>query len=72
MSVRLYKVTLIAADGSERTVTVPSKTDIQAGDAAVKLAEPGESLGAIEETEDTEAGIDTLAAGTQSHPDWKV
>lgn len=70
MTMKFYKVTLVR-DGAEREVIVPSKTDVQAADAAVALARPGESLGPIVEIEDD--GLqhaDGLPAGTQTHPDW--
>ena len=54
MSLRLYRVTL-GADGVTRTVTVPSSTDVQAGDAAAGLASPGEVILSIEETDDADA-----------------
>lgn len=70
MTMRFYKVTLIR-DGEERDVVVPSKTDVQAADAAVALAKPGETVGPIVEVEDD--GLqhaDGPPAGTQTHPDW--
>ena len=70
MTMRFYKVTLIR-DGEERDVVVPSKTDVQAADAAVALAKPGETVGPIVEIDDD--GLqhaDGPPAGTQTHPDW--
>lgn len=70
MTMRFYKVTLVR-DGVERDVIVPSKTDVQAGDAAVSLSKPGEAIAAIVEVEDD--GLqhaDGLPAGTQTHTDW--
>lgn len=70
MTMRFYKVTLIR-DGEERDVVVPSKTDVQAADAAVALAKPGETVGPIVEVDDD--GLqhaDGPPAGTQTHPDW--
>lgn len=70
MSMRFYKVTLVR-DGVERDVVVPSKTDVQAGDAAVALGKPGEAIARIVEVEDD--GLqhaDGPPAGTQTHPDW--
>ncbi len=70
MTMRFYKVTLIR-DGEERHVVVPSKTDVQAADAAVALAKPGETVGPIVEVDDD--GLqhaDGPPAGTQTHPDW--
>lgn len=51
MTMKFYDVTLIR-DGETRTVRVPSPTDVQAGDAAVKLARPGEVMGEITEVPD--------------------
>jgi len=70
MTMRFYKVTLIR-EGEAREVVVPSKTDVQAADAAVALAKPGETVGPIVEIEDD--GLqhaDGPPAGTQTHPDW--
>ena len=70
MTMRFYKVKLIR-DGEERDVVVPSKTDVQAADAAVAMAKPGEAVGPIVEVEDD--GLqhaDGAPAGTQTHPDW--
>lgn len=66
---RIFEVTLHAPDGGERTVRVPSKTGVQAGDAAVALARPGEAVGAIRETDDPLQRVDGLPPGTQTHPD---
>jgi hypothetical protein len=50
-------------------VKVPSKTDVQAGDAAAGLLEPGESILGVFETEDAYQEVDAPPAGTQTHPD---
>ena len=69
MTMRIFEVTLRAPDGGERTVEVPSKTGVQAGDAAVALARPGEAIAGIRETQDPLQQVDGLPAGTQTHPD---
>lgn len=72
MTMKFYRVTLIR-DGEARDVVVPSKTDVQAADAAVALAKPGETVGPIVEIDDD--GLqhaDGTPAGTQTHPDWTV
>jgi hypothetical protein len=43
MTMRVYEVTL-GRGGEIRTVRVPSETDVQATDAAMPLALPGESV----------------------------
>jgi hypothetical protein len=66
---RIYEVTVGAEDGGKRVLKVPSKTDVQAGDAAVPLMHPGESILAVRETDDPWQDVDGLPAGTQTHPD---
>ena len=66
---RIYRVTLGAPDGGRRQVKVPSKTDVQAGDAAAGLMRPNESILSIEETDDPYQEVDAPPAGTQAHPD---
>lgn len=66
---RIFEVTLKATDGGVRTVKVPSKTGVQAGDAAVALARSGESITAIRETDDPLQQVDGSPPGTQTHPD---
>lgn len=66
---RIFEVTLRGPDGGERIVKVPSKTGVQAGDAAVALARSGEAITAIHETDDPLQEVDGLPAGTQTHPD---
>jgi hypothetical protein len=66
---RIYRVTVGVEGGPSRVLKVPSKTDVQAGDAAVGLMSPGESILAIEETVDPYQEVDALPAGTQTHPD---
>ncbi len=66
MSMRFYKVTL-ERDGATREVTVPSLTDVQAADAAAKLAKPGEAvLSMVEVADDGLQYADGLPAGTQT------
>jgi hypothetical protein len=68
MSMKIYRVTI--GDGNtRREVTVPSKTDIQAGDAAAPLLRAGEAILDITETEDPYQEVDAPPAGTQTHPD---
>ena len=66
---KIYEVTVGTADGAKRTVKVPSKTDVQAGDAAMPLMRADESILAIHETDDPWQEVDGLPAGTQTHPD---
>jgi hypothetical protein len=66
---RIYRVTVGREGGERRVLKVPSKTDVQAGDAAVTLMAPGESILAIEETDDPYQEVDAPPAGTQTHPD---
>ena len=49
---RIYRVTVGQEGGDRRVLKVPSKTDVQAGDAAMTLMTPGESILSIEETAD--------------------
>lgn len=66
---RIYRVTVGVEGGPTRVFKVPSKTDVQAGDAAVGLMSPGESILSIEETVDPYQEVDAPPAGTQTHPD---
>ncbi|MBU2269892.1 MAG: hypothetical protein KKG14_09350 [Alphaproteobacteria bacterium] len=66
---RIYSVTVGVEGGPSRVVKVPSKTDVQAGDAAVTQMAEGESILSIEETDDPWQEVDALPAGTQTHPD---
>ncbi|HEY0599636.1 hypothetical protein [Brevundimonas sp.] len=66
---RTYRVTVGVEGGSSRVIKVPSKTDVQAGDAAVPLMSEGESILSIEETDDPYQEVDGLPPGTQTHPD---
>lgn len=72
MSMRTYAVTVQGADGAERIIRVPSKTDVQAGDAAVAEMRPSESIVSIRETDDPLQQVDAMPAGTQTHPDRPV
>ena len=58
--------------GDRRVLKVPSKTDVQAGDAAMTLMTPGESILSIEETDDPYQEVDAPPPGTQTHPDQIV
>ena len=51
MTMKFYDVKLIQGNDS-RFVRVPSPTDVQAADAAVKLARPGEVMGEITHVQD--------------------
>lgn len=68
MSMKIYRVT-IGDENTRREVSIPSKTDIQAGDAAAPLLGPGEAILDIVETEDPYQEVDAPPAGTQTHPD---
>lgn len=66
---RIYNVTVGQEGGPSRVLKVPSKTDVQAGDAAVALMTPNESILSIQETDDPYQEVDAPPAGTQTHPD---
>ena len=66
---RIYRVTVGVESGPTRVLKVPSKTDVQAGDAAVTQMTPGEAILSIEETDDPWQEVDAPPAGTQTHPD---
>ena len=66
---RIYRVTVGVEGGETRVLKVPSKTDVQAGDAAAPLMSPGESILSIHETDDPYQEVDAPPAGTQTHPD---
>lgn len=51
MAMKFYKVTL-RRDGVDRTVRVPSPTDVQAADAAAPLMREGEEIVGMETLED--------------------
>ena len=51
MAMKFYDVKLVQGNDS-RFVRVPSPTDVEAADAAVQLAKPGEERGAITEVQD--------------------
>lgn len=72
MTMRIYNVTVGQPGGQVRVLRVPSKTDVQAGDAAVTRMSEGESILAIEDTDDPYQDVDALPAGTQTHPDRPV
>lgn len=69
MSMKIYRVSIGDEGGPSREVKVPSKTDVQAGDAAAGLLAPGEAILSIVETEDAYQEVDAPPAGTQTHPD---
>ncbi len=66
---RIYRVTVGVEGGETRVLKVPSKTDVQAGDAALTQMSAGESILSIEETDDPYQEVDAPPAGTQTHPD---
>jgi len=65
---RIYRVTVGVEGGETRVLKVPSKTDVQAGDAAVTQMSPGETILSIAETDDPYQEVDAAPAGTQTHP----
>jgi len=69
---RIYRVTVGRAGGDSRVLKVPSKTDVQAGDAAVALMSEGETILSIQETDDPYQEVDGPPSGTQTHPDQIV
>ncbi|HYC97127.1 hypothetical protein [Brevundimonas sp.] len=69
---RIYRVTVGVEGGATRVLKVPSKTDVQAGDAAMTQMSGGESILSIEETDDPYQDVDAPPAGTQTHPDQIV
>lgn len=69
---RIYRVTVGREGQDTRVLKVPSKTDVQAADAAAKLMHPGEAVLAIEETDDPYQDVDAGPPGTQTHPDQIV
>jgi len=66
---RIYRVTVGVEGGPTRVLKVPSKTDVQAGDAALTQMSEGESILSIEETDDQYQEVDAPPSGTQTHPD---
>ena len=74
---RFFKVKIEAkATGATREVVVPSKTSVQAADAAAGLMKPGEAVASIEESLDPDVQryhrADAPPPGTQTHPDKPV
>ena len=67
---RIYRVSVSNESGDVRVVTVPSKTDVQASDAAGPLMKPGEEIVDVVEIDDPLQQVDAPPAGTQTHPDW--
>lgn len=72
MSMRIYEVTVGRDGGATRVLKVPSKTDVQAGDAAATQMTPGEAILSIVETDDPYQEVDATPPGTQTHPDQPV
>ena len=72
---RLYKVGVDHPDlGTERTVVVQARTEVQTHDAAVKVMKPGERIIDVELVQGPVARHhpippDTPFPGTQTHPD---
>lgn len=69
---RIYRVTVGAEGGPTRVLKVPSKTDVQAADAAATQMTEGESVLSIHETDDPYQDVDAMPPGTQTHPDQTV
>jgi hypothetical protein len=69
---RIYEVTVGREGGDPRVIKVPSKTDVQAGDAAVPLMSADERILSIQEVDDPYQEVDAGPAGTQTHPDQPV
>ena len=65
---RIYEV-IVTGPAGERTLKVPSKTDVQATDAAVALMQESESVLSVRETDDPYQQVDGPPAGTQTYPD---
>lgn len=72
MSMRIYQVTVGRPGGDSRIIKVPSKTDVQAGDAAMTQMSEGEAILSIAETDDPYQEVDAMPPGTQTHPDQPV
>lgn len=70
MTMRIYRVSIRNENGDVRDVTVPSRTDVQAGDAAGPLMKSGEEIVDVVEIDDPLQRVDALPPGTQTHPDW--
>lgn len=69
---RIYEVTVGGETGPRRILKVPSKTDVQAADAALPLMSQGEAVLSVREIEDPLQQVDTPPPGTQTHPDQPV
>ena len=61
---RIYRVTVGVEGGTPRVLKVPSKTDVQAGDAAAALMRKDEAI----LSDDPYQEVDAPPAGTQTHP----
>ena len=67
MTDKIYEVTLETASGGTRTVTVPSPTGVQAGDAARPLMQEGEFIHGITEVRgDDGRDLDAQTPRTQA------
>lgn len=68
---RIYRVTVGVEGGQTRVLKVPSKTDVQAADAAAPLMSEGETILSVHETDDDyqEVSEGAQPPGTQTHPD---
>jgi hypothetical protein len=69
---RMFTVTVGSPDGARREIVVPSKTEVQAQDAAVSEMKSFESILSVEERDDPYQQADTMPPGTQTHPDRPV
>lgn len=72
MSMRLYQVVVGTTDGETRLIKVPSRTGVQAGDAAAGLMQPGETILEILEKPDPVQDVDGPPAGTRARPDQSM
>jgi len=72
MSMRIWEVEVESADGSRRTVKVPSKTGVQAYDAATPLLKPGDKILGAEAVNDAYQDTDIGPPGNQHYPDRPV
>jgi len=66
---RIYEVTVGLPGGESRVLKVPSKTDVQASDAAATQMRDGEAILSVVEIDDPYQEVDAPPAGTQTHPD---
>ena len=66
---KVYRVSISGEGGPSREVEVPSKTDVQAADAAAELMQTGEAILSIIKTDDPDQEVDAPPPGTQTDPD---